>query len=435
MDINLIGKNIAKHRKNNGYTQESLAEKLNITAQAVSKWETGLGLPETTIIIELSKLFHISIDEIIQPEIYNNPIINFMNKNLLAPDNKILNKIPRISRWNPPEGCNMFYSMPAMIAEALCCIEAYENGRQEAVSITELNERFCALMHIMGISYGFLWEENRHVIEELWRVNQYKDMVDRVMRYYGREYLWLNKNNATPEEMKRIIIWSIDRGHPVVMEFAGGIPEFNIVTGYEDCGNTLLGYTYCEECAAKTNDCGMFVNPARWNENFDFYVLVIGDKKQPSYTDKDSMQFAIDVLNQNNPSHKDYLTFKFTSGDLALKKWLDACDTYENTLKLFAVPNTEPNMYKYALYMNSIYTQQCIQSYLKKLSVNYSRKINDIIIQIGIAFDRLVDSWFLLLELKDKPDEFLSAAREHINKLIKHREYLRGWFSELYRLM
>ena len=60
MDMKPIAKNIAALRKRKGYTQESLAEKLRISPQAVSKWETGIGLPEASLLIELSDLFPMS---------------------------------------------------------------------------------------------------------------------------------------------------------------------------------------------------------------------------------------------------------------------------------------------------------------------------------------------------------------------------------------
>ena len=68
MDMKQIGQNIAAIRKINGYTQETLADKLNLSPQAVSKWETGAGLPEASILISLADLFDITIDEILRPE-------------------------------------------------------------------------------------------------------------------------------------------------------------------------------------------------------------------------------------------------------------------------------------------------------------------------------------------------------------------------------
>jgi transcriptional regulator with XRE-family HTH domain len=62
MDANKIGKQIANLRKERGYTQEALAEKLNISPQAVSKWENGHALPETALLPLLAKTLETSID-------------------------------------------------------------------------------------------------------------------------------------------------------------------------------------------------------------------------------------------------------------------------------------------------------------------------------------------------------------------------------------
>ena len=64
MDTNKIGKRIAAMRKGWGYTQESLAELLNVTPQAVSKWENGHALPETALLPLLAKALETSIDSL-----------------------------------------------------------------------------------------------------------------------------------------------------------------------------------------------------------------------------------------------------------------------------------------------------------------------------------------------------------------------------------
>ncbi|MCL2884451.1 MAG: helix-turn-helix domain-containing protein [Oscillospiraceae bacterium] len=429
MDMQQMGKKIAALRKNNRYTQETLAEKLCISPQAVSKWETGIGLPEASMLITLSKLFHISIDVILQPEKKPDGIIDFMNQNLAAPAAKLLKDIPFISRWNPPPECDMFYSMPAMIAEALCCIEAYEKSESQNVAMELLNDRFRDLMHIMGIGYGFLWLDSRHMIEELWRINDFYDMADRVMRYYGRNYLWLTEKDTTPDEMRRIILWSVDRGHPVVMEWAGGIPEFSIITGYEENGNTLIGWTYCGECAAKTNAWGMFVNPAHWDEDSKFNALVIGDVGSPTYSDKDSLHYALEVLDRKVSGDKSFE--EYIAGDAALQKWMNACDTDENTIKLFTVSD----IFTYGLQHNSIYAQKCSLPYYKKLGERYSREVHDVVCQITIAIDRIESERNGLDRLKDNPAEHAAACRQFIGNLIKHREYIRGWIKEIIELL
>ena len=52
-------------RTQSGYSQEVLAEKLNVSRQAVSKWETGPTLPETDKIIAIGSLFNVSIDSLL----------------------------------------------------------------------------------------------------------------------------------------------------------------------------------------------------------------------------------------------------------------------------------------------------------------------------------------------------------------------------------
>lgn len=55
-------------RKEKGMTQQELAEKLNITNKAVSKWETGEAFPETSQLVPLANIFGVSVDELLRGE-------------------------------------------------------------------------------------------------------------------------------------------------------------------------------------------------------------------------------------------------------------------------------------------------------------------------------------------------------------------------------
>lgn len=68
MDLRKIGKFIAKSRTEKGYTQESLAEALDISNRAISKWERGLCFPDSAHIVELCKLLDISINDLFSGE-------------------------------------------------------------------------------------------------------------------------------------------------------------------------------------------------------------------------------------------------------------------------------------------------------------------------------------------------------------------------------
>ena len=60
-----IGKFIAECRKKNNLTQMQLAEKLNITDRAISKWENGKGMPDSSIMLDLCNELKISVNELL----------------------------------------------------------------------------------------------------------------------------------------------------------------------------------------------------------------------------------------------------------------------------------------------------------------------------------------------------------------------------------
>lgn len=60
-----IGDKIKKLRKQNHMTQEELSEKLHISRQTISKWETGSALPDINNVILICSIFEISTDELL----------------------------------------------------------------------------------------------------------------------------------------------------------------------------------------------------------------------------------------------------------------------------------------------------------------------------------------------------------------------------------
>lgn len=62
------GEKIGKHRKENNYTQEQLAEILGVSRQSVSKWESDIAYPETEKLIKLGKLFGCSMDYLLNED-------------------------------------------------------------------------------------------------------------------------------------------------------------------------------------------------------------------------------------------------------------------------------------------------------------------------------------------------------------------------------
>lgn len=68
MDQIKIGRFIAKMRKNQSYTQRQLADILGISDKTISKWETGSGLPEVSLMMPLCDALHINVNELLSGE-------------------------------------------------------------------------------------------------------------------------------------------------------------------------------------------------------------------------------------------------------------------------------------------------------------------------------------------------------------------------------
>ncbi len=64
----ILGSKLYELRKKSGLSQEAFAEKLGVSRQAVSKWECGASLPDTDNLITISKLYGVSLDELIGNE-------------------------------------------------------------------------------------------------------------------------------------------------------------------------------------------------------------------------------------------------------------------------------------------------------------------------------------------------------------------------------
>ena len=66
-----IGERVRQLRKSRGITQDELANHLSVSRQAVSRWETGSSVPSIEILLKLSELYGITINEILEADITN----------------------------------------------------------------------------------------------------------------------------------------------------------------------------------------------------------------------------------------------------------------------------------------------------------------------------------------------------------------------------
>ena len=114
-----FGQRFVRLRKEKGFTQEDIANKINISAQAVSKWENDISLPDIAILGDLADIFGISIDELLGRNVEQK--VELLDDNSKKNINKMALKIKVIS----DEGDKVNINLPVALVKA--CIESGAN--------------------------------------------------------------------------------------------------------------------------------------------------------------------------------------------------------------------------------------------------------------------------------------------------------------------
>ena len=128
-----IGRFIAECRKEANLTQMQLAEKLGITDKAISKWERGIAMPDTSIMLELCDILCISVNELLGGEKINMGNNDQKNEQLLidmAKELETKNKTIWSSMW-----VIMIVSMTALIAGIFVAAFLIPEGVWQLVAI------------------------------------------------------------------------------------------------------------------------------------------------------------------------------------------------------------------------------------------------------------------------------------------------------------
>ena len=136
MDQIKIGRFIADCRKKAKLTQVQLAEKLGITDKAISKWERGLSMPDSSIMLELCEILSISVNELLSGEKISMENSDKKNEQLLLEMTKEVEKKNKII-WNSM-WVIMIVSMIALFAGILTAAFIIPEGVWQLVTILVL---------------------------------------------------------------------------------------------------------------------------------------------------------------------------------------------------------------------------------------------------------------------------------------------------------
>lgn len=170
----ILADKIMNLRKKQGWSQEELAEKLDVSRQSVSKWEGGLSIPDLNKIIAMSSLFGVSTDYLLKDELEQVTPSETQDSDDALPARKIdaedanryLDRVGRIS-WRIAVGVMLCVLSPVALILLMGVSEAgrIEEGFAAAVGLLALFAFIAAAVAIFvpnGISlseYGFLEKE------------------------------------------------------------------------------------------------------------------------------------------------------------------------------------------------------------------------------------------------------------------------------------
>lgn len=133
MDQIKIGKFIAECRKKQNLTQSQLAEKLGITDRAVSKWENGRAMPDSSLMLDLCNILKISVNELLNGEVKSMENNDKNNEKLLldmAKEVEQKNKVIWTSMW-----VIMLVSIVALLSSLLIAALLIPEGPWQLVII------------------------------------------------------------------------------------------------------------------------------------------------------------------------------------------------------------------------------------------------------------------------------------------------------------
>lgn len=136
MDQIKIGKFIQELRKQKNLTQITLAEKLGITDKAISKWERGVAMPDTSIMVELCEILGVSVNELLSGERIDINSENQKNERLIIEMAKELERKNKVI-WSTMWGI-MIVSILALVAGIFVSAFLVPKGIWQLVSIISI---------------------------------------------------------------------------------------------------------------------------------------------------------------------------------------------------------------------------------------------------------------------------------------------------------
>lgn len=142
MNIRILASNIQYYRNERNWTQYELAEFMNVSRQAVSKWETGKSTPDLELLLKLSKLFCKSIDELI--EVCEEYLIKDI-EDIISVDKESLSNV--LKTFSIEEILKALKGLSPEALEYICSIEEFADVRIKSKNIEPVKLSEVEIIH------------------------------------------------------------------------------------------------------------------------------------------------------------------------------------------------------------------------------------------------------------------------------------------------
>ena len=142
---------LLKLRKEKGMTQEELAEQLNVSRQAVSRWEMGTALPDTENVLQLSKLYAVSIDYLLHDDYESDKDLPIVKRTKMETEEKLHRR---------------FSFMSSCLSELIICFGMFH-------SVVRGSQTWLLIDIVLSIVQLFLYEYSNYVCDIRYRSGGY----------------------------------------------------------------------------------------------------------------------------------------------------------------------------------------------------------------------------------------------------------------------
>ncbi len=228
------------------------------------------------------------------------------------PDNfarKVIEGVPRVKYFSGGKNCPESYTFPSCLSASLKSMGEDYGVKEIEVhgSKWQLNNGYVFLMGTSGEAFRLFWKPgwNLDNVGIIGKETDPNEFITRAFEAagYAHKIIYKRENDAGAEtQFKKDIIKSIhDKGHPVIALGVIGPPECCIITGYDEDGDVLIGWSYFQGSAEFKK--GIDFEPSGYFRKRNWFkdtwaIITIGEKKErPAKRDiyRNALRWAIEL--------------------------------------------------------------------------------------------------------------------------------------------